>query len=285
MIQVCRIIGHSLPGQSLLHEKPPPVFVESRALNEDYLLIVGKVLPVPPPQACAVIGFRAVIESGEELSKGENPTEGDQKVFKTSPLGQFMVSTCCDLECYDFDSFLTKACRWRNEKNTCSWDGDELDFIRMKGSWGESEGDTIFGKSDRADGYFLIAGVQQKLPPMYSAMLVSDPIQCQEGDGILKLKFWASPNIVVEAYNFTLDAFGKQGGAAIIDDISYNTSAVYQCRMIPHYEPPVKLSPKTCSALRCDFESGSCLQTLDSSDWKTSEDPVGSRSSGIRSQL
>ncbi|KAK6013211.1 hypothetical protein OSTOST_21531, partial [Ostertagia ostertagi] len=201
---------------------------------------------------------------------------------------------------------------WRNEKNTCSWDGDEIDFIRMKGSWGQSEGDTIFGKSDQADGYFLIAGSQQKLSPMSSAMLVSDPIQCQEGDGTLKLKFWASPNVkvrvctrrpsmgkryqwcseplkrngtklakviipgtiwytfehVVEAYNFTLDAFGKQGGAAIIDDISYNTSAVYQCRMIPHYEPPVKLSPKTCSALQCDFEGGSCLQTLDSSDWR-----------------
>ncbi|KAK5969557.1 MAM domain-containing protein, partial [Trichostrongylus colubriformis] len=218
---------------------------------------------------------------------------------------------------------------WRNEKNTCSYDGDEIDYIRMKGSWGESEGETIFGKSDRADGYFLIAGAQQKLPPMHSAMLVSDPIQCQEGDGLLKLKFWASPNvrvrvctrlpsmgkryqwcseplkrngtkmakvvipgtiwysfeIVIEAYNFTLDAFGKQGGAAIIDDISYNTSAVYQCRMIPHYEPPVKLSPKTCSALHCDFESGSCLQDLDSSDWKTSDDPVGSRSTGIRSVL
>ncbi|KAK6025840.1 hypothetical protein OSTOST_08247, partial [Ostertagia ostertagi] len=37
-----------------------------------------------------------------------------------------------------------------NEKNTCSWDGDEIDFIRMKGSWGQSEGDTIFGKSDQA---------------------------------------------------------------------------------------------------------------------------------------
>ncbi|KIH68224.1 hypothetical protein ANCDUO_01445 [Ancylostoma duodenale] len=110
---------------------------------------------------------------------------------------------------------------------------------------------------------------------MYSAALVSDPIQCQEGDGVVKMKFWASPGvkirvctrapsmgkryiwcsepikrnntklakvvvpgtiwytfeIVVEAYNFTLDAFGKQGGAAIIDDISYNSSAIYQCRM------------------------------------------------------
>ncbi|KAK6018802.1 hypothetical protein OSTOST_15585, partial [Ostertagia ostertagi] len=96
---------------------------------------------------------------------------------------------------------------------------------------------------------------------------------------------WYTFEIVVEAYNFTLDAFGKQGGAAIIDDISYNTSAVYQCRMIPHYEPPVKLSPKTCSALQCDFEGGSCLQTLDSSDWRIGEEPVGSRSSGIRTQL
>ncbi|KAK6033123.1 hypothetical protein OSTOST_00656 [Ostertagia ostertagi] len=54
---------------------------------------------------------------------------------------------------------------------------------------------------------------------------------------------------------------------------------------VPHYEPPVKLSPKTCSALQCDFEGGSCLQTLDSSDWRIGEEPVGSRSSGIRTQL
>ncbi|VDM54542.1 unnamed protein product [Angiostrongylus costaricensis] len=76
-----------------------------------------------------------------------------------------------------------------------------------------------------------MAGSEQKLPPMYSALLVSDPIQCQEGDGVLKLKFWTSPNvkvkIVIEAYNFTLDAFGKQGGAVIIDDIIYNSTAIY----------------------------------------------------------
>ncbi|KAL6725122.1 hypothetical protein Aduo_019934 [Ancylostoma duodenale] len=227
------------------------------------------------------------------------------------------------------DSTELELVRWRNEKNTCDVNGDEIDFIRMKGSWGESEGDTIFGKSDRADGYFLIAGVQQKLPPMYSAALVSDPIQCQEGDGVVKMKFWASPGvkirvctrapsmgkryiwcsepikrnntklakvvvpgtiwytfeIVVEAYNFTLDAFGKQGGAAIIDDISYNSSAIYQCRMIPHYEPPPKLPKKTCAAVKCDFESGACLRDLESTGWKTTEDPVGPRSSGIRSQL
>ncbi|VDK60132.1 unnamed protein product [Cylicostephanus goldi] len=42
---------------------------------------------------------------------------------------------------------------------------------------------------------------------------------------------WYTFEIVVEAYNFTLDAFGKQGGAAIIDDITYNSSAIYECRM------------------------------------------------------
>ncbi|WKY15356.1 hypothetical protein Q1695_000663 [Nippostrongylus brasiliensis] len=234
-----------------------------------------------------------------------------------SPFGQFKISCTCDLECYDFDSLLTKPCRWRNEKNTCSWDGDEVDYIRMKGSWGESEGNTIFGKSDRADGYFLIAGVQQKVPQTYSAMLVSDPIQCQEGDGVLQLKFWSSPVvkvrvctrtpsmgkqyqwcsepikrngtkpakvIVIEAYNFTLNAFGKQGGAIAIDDISYNASAIYNCRMIPHYDPPVMPSTKTCSAVRCDFDRGSCLRKLDDGDWKLGDAPTGPRSSGIRTQ-
>uniref|UniRef100_A0A1I7XVR6 Ig-like domain-containing protein n=1 Tax=Heterorhabditis bacteriophora TaxID=37862 RepID=A0A1I7XVR6_HETBA len=38
-------------------------------------------------------------------------------------------------------------------------------------------------------------------------------------------------DIVIEAYNFSLDAFGKQGGAAVIDDISYNASAIYECKL------------------------------------------------------
>ena len=37
--------------------------------------------------------------------------------------------------------------------------------------------------------------------------------------------------VVIEAYNFTLDAFGKQGGVAAIDDITYNATAIYQCEM------------------------------------------------------
>uniref|UniRef100_A0A1I7XVN6 ADP-ribosyl cyclase/cyclic ADP-ribose hydrolase n=1 Tax=Heterorhabditis bacteriophora TaxID=37862 RepID=A0A1I7XVN6_HETBA len=114
-----------------------------------------------------------------------------------SLLGQFKISTACDLDCYDFDSFLTKPCRWRNEEVSCDGVHDELDFIRMKGSWGLDEGEIIFGKEDRADGFFLIVGSEKKLPPTYSAMLVSDPIQCQEGDGLVKLKHWTSPGVKV----------------------------------------------------------------------------------------
>ncbi|KJH48780.1 hypothetical protein DICVIV_05105 [Dictyocaulus viviparus] len=246
-----------------------------------------------------------------------------------SPFGQFIISRIWELECYDFDSFFTTPCRWRNERNTCDSNGDEMDFIRMKGSWGDIEASNIFGKSDKADGYFLITGSEQKLPPMYSAILASDPIQCQEGDAVLKLKFWTSPNvklkvcirtphtgkryqwcsepltrnntkftkvlipgtiwytfeIVIVAYNFTLDAFGKQGGAAIIDDISYNSTAIYECRMISHFDKLSRLSKKSCLALKCGFDEGLCLKELEESGWKTSDKPIGPRSSGIRRRL
>uniref|UniRef100_A0A0K0DNL8 PIP49_C domain-containing protein n=1 Tax=Angiostrongylus cantonensis TaxID=6313 RepID=A0A0K0DNL8_ANGCA len=91
--------------------------------------------------------------------------------------------------------------------------------------------------------------------------------------------------IVIEAYNFTLDAFGKQGGAVIIDDIIYNSTAIYGCRMVPHYKVLPDLSRKACSAIQCDFDKGSCLRKLEKSGWRTADKPVGSRSSGIRRQL
>ncbi|CAD6188701.1 unnamed protein product [Caenorhabditis auriculariae] len=131
--------------------------------------------------------------------------------------------------------------RWHNEQNTCNGVGDD----------------------------------EQKLPKTYSALLVSDPIQCQEGDGIVSFRHWTTPGvhvrvcirppsmgkrfdwcsdvvrrngtkpakviipgsilytfeIVIEAYDFTFDAFGIQGGAAALDDVSYNASAIYNCQM------------------------------------------------------
>lgn len=47
----------------------------------------------------------------------------------------------------------------------------------------------------------------------------------------LVFNLFFSVQIVIEAYGFSLDAFGVQGGAAAIDDISYNTTAIYQCQM------------------------------------------------------
>ncbi|PAV73217.1 hypothetical protein WR25_14308 [Diploscapter pachys] len=120
--------------------------------------------------------------------------------------------------------------------------------MRMRGAWGE-DGKTIFGKTDTPDGYFLLAGIDKKLPPEYSVML-----------------------IVIEAYDFSFDAFGQQGGVAVIDDIEYNASAIYNCRMIPHFEPPVNLTASTCNAVACDFESGDCMEKLEDAGFETSDE-------------
>lgn len=36
---------------------------------------------------------------------------------------------------------------WHNEENSCDGVHDQLDWMRMRGAWGE-DGKTIFGKTD-----------------------------------------------------------------------------------------------------------------------------------------
>ncbi|CAI4222188.1 unnamed protein product [Auanema sp. JU1783] len=218
--------------------------------------------------------------------------------------------------------------RWRNENNGCS--GDELDFMRMRGRWDKDEGGFLFSKQDTPDGFFLIVGTEKKmLSEHYSAMLVSDPIQCQQGDGIVTLRHWTTPSvhiricirqpsrgkqydwcsekvtrngtkpaqvtipgsilytfeIVIEAYNFVFDTFGKEGGMAVLDDISYNSSAIYKCAMIPHVDTPPTIDENTCRNIRCNFEDENCVQKLKGTGWKTSSKAEGSFSAGIRDKL
>lgn len=50
-------------------------------------------------------------------------------------------------------------------------------------------------------------------------------------DKVLNDDFLWPFQIVIEARNFVLDAFGYQGGVAAIDDIFYNASCIYDCRI------------------------------------------------------
>ncbi|CAI2358215.1 unnamed protein product [Caenorhabditis sp. 36 PRJEB53466] len=244
-----------------------------------------------------------------------------------SILGNVVIQCTCDLECHDFDSFFTRSCRWHNEKNGCYGNGDELDWIRMRGAWGQ-DGESVFMKTDKPDGFFLLVGIQKKLPELYSAMLVSDPIQCQQGDGLLKFRYWTSPGvkvrvctrppsmgrkyswcsesvkrknsknaivvipgsilnmfeIVIEAYGFTLDAFGAQGGAAALDDISYNATAIYECQMLPHIPKLLNITKTVCDGVKCDFDSGTCLEKL-GKKWQISDEAVGPKLTGILNNL
>ncbi|KAK0404937.1 hypothetical protein QR680_017713 [Steinernema hermaphroditum] len=244
-----------------------------------------------------------------------------------SILGQVKISYACDLNCDNFDALFTAPCRWRNEWTTCSGHGDQLDWVRAKNGWGTDEGLTIFGTEERASRFYIMTGSRKKLPPDASALFVSDPVQCQEGDGILQFRYWTSPGtrirvcfrkpgfgkaydwcaadisvgdpgparvvipgsimytfeLVIEAKNFNYDAFGFQGGAVIIDDIFYNTSAVYNCRYIPHVEPLPQMSPKTCQTVECSFDQGGCLDRLSGTGWRIGTEAVGNMHTGIRS--
>ncbi|VDD89021.1 unnamed protein product [Enterobius vermicularis] len=141
----------------------------------------------------------------------------NQQLLSASLLGQYKIRYPCDLCCQDFDAFLTPHCRWRNEWTICG-SGDEFDWVRAKNPWGEDEGLTIFGTEDTANGYFIMTGTTKKSHPEFSAMLVSDPIQCQQGidvrkkkvnrkiyhstvpgDGILSFKYWTSPGVKIRA--------------------------------------------------------------------------------------
>uniref|UniRef100_A0A914QCZ4 MAM domain-containing protein n=1 Tax=Panagrolaimus davidi TaxID=227884 RepID=A0A914QCZ4_9BILA len=243
-----------------------------------------------------------------------------------SIFGQFKISFPCDLNCNSFDGLGTPICRWRNEWTTCSEMGDELDWIRARNSWGREEGLTIFGTEETATHCYILVGSQSALPPENAALLVSDPVQCQEGDGKLTFRFWTSPKteikvcirkpglgkfydwcscpitkgdpgpvaviipgsimytfeIVIEASHFDFNAFGVQGGVVIIDDITYEATAVYNCRYIPHVDPPIPISEETCETIYCTFNDGKCIDRIRSSGWRLSEEPTGNLHTGIR---
>uniref|UniRef100_A0A914PAH9 MAM domain-containing protein n=1 Tax=Panagrolaimus davidi TaxID=227884 RepID=A0A914PAH9_9BILA len=204
--------------------------------------------------------------------------------------------------------------------------GDELDWIRARNSWGREEGLTIFGTEETATHCYILVGSQSALPPENAALLVSDPVQCQEGDGKLTFRFWTSPKteikvcirkpglgkfydwcscpitkgdpgpvaviipgsimytfeIVIEASHFDFNAFGVQGGVVIIDDITYEATAVYNCRYIPHVDPPIPISEETCETIYCTFDDGKCIDRIRSSGWRLSDEPTGNLHTGIR---
>uniref|UniRef100_A0A914W8G4 MAM domain-containing protein n=1 Tax=Plectus sambesii TaxID=2011161 RepID=A0A914W8G4_9BILA len=254
-----------------------------------------------------------------ELSKAAYQT---YSYCLASLFGQLPIDKAADLNCQSFSAAFTPYCRWRNELQGPN--GDELEWVRGLNAWGQEEGETIFGTDERASecdeeqgegvwksnnpftaGYWALTGTQKNLPPEDSAMLVSDPIRCQEADGEVRFRYWSSPGVkirvctrspnrgknynfcslditdgdpgpvivnipgsilgqfelVLEARHFNYDAFGVQGGAIIIDDISYFAPAVINCR------------------------NRNCLEKIGGSGWVTQTGPIGNRHTGIHRPL
>uniref|UniRef100_A0A8R1ETF9 Uncharacterized protein n=1 Tax=Caenorhabditis japonica TaxID=281687 RepID=A0A8R1ETF9_CAEJA len=79
----------------------------------------------------------------------------------------------------------------------------------MRGAWG-GPGEGVFMTKDKPDGFFLFVGVQRKIPENYSAMLVSNPIACQEGDGKIRFRHWTSPGVKLMALTSTHLAYKEE---------------------------------------------------------------------------
>uniref|UniRef100_A0A914YH91 Uncharacterized protein n=1 Tax=Panagrolaimus superbus TaxID=310955 RepID=A0A914YH91_9BILA len=88
--------------------------------------------------------------------------------------------------------------------------------------------------------------------------------------------------IVIEASHFDFNAFGVQGGMVVIDDITYTAPAIYNCRYIPHIDPPIPISEETCKTIYCTFDDGKCIERIRSSGWRLSDEATGNLHTGIR---
>ncbi|KAI6190922.1 hypothetical protein M3Y97_00171300 [Aphelenchoides bicaudatus] len=132
-------------------------------------------------------------------------------------------------------------------------------------------------------------------------MLVSDPIQCQEGDSELSFRYWTSPRTsirvctrdttTIKNFNWCSSDISKgDPGPAVITipgSIMFDFEIVIEAQscLVPHVDPPIPLPDKTCALLNCEFDSDQteCVERLSGSNWRRSEEPTGNLHSGIRS--
>uniref|UniRef100_A0A914WLV7 MAM domain-containing protein n=1 Tax=Plectus sambesii TaxID=2011161 RepID=A0A914WLV7_9BILA len=93
-----------------------------------------------------------------------------------------------DLVCFEFNDL----CRWRNVEGLFI---DELDWYRGSGFLDSIRLQAATGTQVSPKAPYAIAATSTALSPTAQAVLVSDTIPCQNGDGEVRLKYWTSPQV------------------------------------------------------------------------------------------
>ncbi|CAD6185738.1 unnamed protein product [Caenorhabditis auriculariae] len=96
-----------------------------------------------------------------------------------------------ELNCFDFDS----KCRWRNVEGLFV---DELDWYQGSGQLDQGRLQVATATHVAPDGMYAIAATDVVQPPTSKAVLVSDPIACQLGDGEIQFMYWTSPDVRIK---------------------------------------------------------------------------------------
>nr|CAD2185799.1 unnamed protein product [Meloidogyne enterolobii] len=93
-----------------------------------------------------------------------------------------------ELHCYDFND----KCRWRNMDGLLV---DELDWYQGAGFLDENRLRLTTGTHLLPDGFYGIAASDKVELPGTKAILVSDVIECQNGQANLRFQHWTSPEV------------------------------------------------------------------------------------------
>ncbi|CAI2348078.1 unnamed protein product [Caenorhabditis sp. 36 PRJEB53466] len=93
-----------------------------------------------------------------------------------------------ELNCSEFD----ETCRWRNVDGMFV---DELDWYQGSGELDQARLAVATATNVLPEGQYAIAATDMVQFPTIKAVLVSDQIACQVGDGEIRFMYWTSPEV------------------------------------------------------------------------------------------
>ncbi|CAO4370428.1 unnamed protein product [Caenorhabditis nigoni] len=98
------------------------------------------------------------------------------------------IMDASELNCSEFD----ESCRWRNVDGMFV---DELDWYQGSGELDQTRLAVATATNVLPEGQYAIAATDMVQFPTIKAVLVSDPISCQVGDGEIRFMYWTSPEV------------------------------------------------------------------------------------------
>ncbi|KAK0402946.1 hypothetical protein QR680_016629 [Steinernema hermaphroditum] len=157
-------------------------------------IILGFLFGAPQrTDACSPLNLEQLAKSGiSTMSGGSARILGNPTHAIGSPIPLSLTKPITDpqdLFCQDFF-----GCRWKNLEGFMM---DDFDWIPGEGPLQPEQVKVLVGTSVVPEGSFIMAGVNQVQLPASKAVLVSDAIACQVGQGELRFMYWASPMVKI----------------------------------------------------------------------------------------